>query len=253
MVDHAFGRQTSGGDKTTEKKSGGKVLNFKYVAEDFAVLESDFGHADISLCLGVVKKFDLITRKYFCNKEVGFDVRIPFGRVLNEMSTLRFMPDCDDVRLALICLAQKANDLVYDFTIDKFDSEAFRRCFIDVSNIVLLELKKLVLRPKPIDPERKSGGATNNKIVYKTADLADPKSDVPEPIKTRFNIKAVMENASDGVWASREDLIRFHCWKLVKLDTGLQQSIKMDLDDLFYQVLPLEVEEYVAIVPSNNN
>ena len=246
MVDHALSRQSST-DKTTDKqgKQGGNTLSFKYQVEDFTVFESDFGHPDISMSVGIVKRFDLIVRKYFCNKEVEFDNRISFGDLLNTKSTLRFMPDCDDLRLALICLAQKRNDLVHDFRIDKFDSEAFRRCFIDVANIILLELKKLVLRPKPMDPARKKGADSENhvKVVYKAADLCDPESDIPEFIKTRFKIKEVVESAS------REDLIRFHCWKMVKLDTGLQESIKKDVDDLFYQVLPMSVKEYVGIVP----
>ncbi|KAL5247497.1 hypothetical protein ACHWQZ_G019391 [Mnemiopsis leidyi] len=243
MVEHALSRQGSQ-DKNSDKQEA-NTLTFKYQVGDFTVFESNFGHPDISMSVGIVKKFDLIVRKYFCNKEIEFDQRISFGELLNTRSNLRFMPDCDDMRLALVIMAQKRNDFLRDFRMDKFDSEAFRRCFIDVANIVLLELKKMVLRPKPIDQARKKVSDSENhvKVVYKAAELNDPESDIPDLIKTRFKIREVVESAS------REDLIRFHCWKMVKLDPGLQESIKKDEDDLFYQLLPMSVKDYVAIVP----
>ena len=241
MVEQALSRQNSA-DKSLEKQS--KTPTFKYQVEDFTNFESDFGHSDLSLSVGIVKHFDLIMRKYFCNKEVPFEARLPFGRLLNTKTTLRFMPDCDDLRLAMNCLVQKRNDIVHNFMTEKFESEACRRAFIDVTNVVLLELKKLVLRPKAIDPARKNapvGEAT--KVVYKAADLNDPDSDVPAAIKARFKIKESADTSS------RDDLIRYHCWKMVKLDKSLQESIQEDADGLFSQVLPIEVKEYVSIVP----
>ena len=202
--------------------------------EDFQALDyTNNSHPDISLAVFFAKRIEFVIRKYFCGLWER-NCRVTLGPLIKDHSSVRFR--CPDVVYLLQLLVAKRNELIHNVTVNKFQSKSERRKFVENSNLVLTELKKVV-------PSREMQLQSQIGSLEDTVRGQGPEAKLQRA--TSFVLKVPSEDSST------KELIDFHCWDMVKNDPSLQQYIAEDVDGLFKGLLPMKLEDYVSLVPSS--
>ena len=65
--------------------------------------------------------------------------------------------------------------------------------------------------------------------------------------ENRFKPKEIIKKPGND--ATAKELMAFHCWNMIKTDPSLQEYISEDVDGLFEGLLPMNLEDYVSIIP----
>ena len=197
--------------------------------EEFSDFSCSSGHPDIALAVYITKRLQHIIGKYFLKQRKFFEykqeviARTPLGRLIKKYSY--FGARQKHLEWSLMTLVQKRNDLVHNIEVNNFESESDRKMFVEQSNRVLQILSKAR------QPEPYYGGGEEDH------DITKPRMEIKEP----------------GEYSSDDDILKYHCWYIIKKDPVLQKSISDDEDGLFKGLLPISFEEYLAIVPRDDH
>ena len=184
--------------------------------------------------------------------------------------------------LPLQILVSQRNDLVHNYSVNKFQSKSSKRQFVNVSNAVLIRLKESaalsVNRYRYENSQgrvsRKIPSASNTSQITEDTELYEEVQGgaIPE-ISTKPAMSGMdsesrrvrLRPCSGGVFSlqmvkdeikaprnhtlNTKESLKFHCWNMIRMDPRLQKQISEDVDGLFEGLLPMNLEEYISKVP----
>ena len=188
--------------------------------------------------------------------------------------------------MPLQSLVSQRNDLVHNYNVNKFDSKSSKRRFVQVSNSVLNTLKEAVASGryessiKDIFYEQSAPAFVAHSAdtdlgwgnLYAESVQGGEISDMSTKPSIRSSVdsesgrvtRRPMSSSSAAVdtplggfeikspgkhTLNAKELMKFHCWNMIKMDPRLQKNISEDVDGLFEGLLPMNLEDYISIVP----